>query len=101
MAKRKHLKQRVNDICAILAQQWFMAVVTTVKQGDEAAQPLMDIDALQREFISRISHTPREGAKAYYRAFYNDFNERLNKLYDAIDKLAGTADDKKNEASDL
>ena len=50
----------------------------------ELMYELLEID---EEFLSRISHTEPGNAKQYYRAFYADFDNRVNAVIEKFNNL--------------
>ena len=54
------------------------------KAVGELMYELLEID---EEFLSRISHTEPGNAKQYYRAFYADFDNRVNAVIEKFNNL--------------
>ncbi len=89
MASRKDLKKNVSCIISELLTECLIRreyVPGTDKETvDSIISELIEAD---EDFTCRISHTePGMAAKAYYRAFYSDFNKKIEELIGKIEKL--------------
>ena len=88
MANRKDLKKSVGYIVGDLIMECMLRCEcvpgTNTEKAEACIAELIDIDY---EFTRRISHTQPGEAKAFYRAFYKDFNDRISAVAEKIDAL--------------
>lgn len=91
MAKRRILKKNVNGICGELFLSCaFLAGQNPSKEQQTAVQEILrDILLLQKDIISRISHTEPGSVKPFYKKLKDDFNERAGEIIEKIGKLEG------------
>lgn len=91
MAKRRILKKNVNGICGELFLSCaFLAGQNPSDEKREAAQKILsDILNLQKDIISRISHTEPGSVKAFYKKLREDFNRQAGEIIENIGKLEG------------
>lgn len=88
MASRRLLKKNVNYIIGELFVECLISSTGASKVDEKQVDlVLTDILNVQDDFISRISHTEPGNVKAFYKKFYQDFNEATNRIVEAIEKL--------------
>lgn len=89
MANRRDLKKSIGYIAGDLITECLIRYNfvpgTDLTLMDECISELIEIDA---EFVRRVSHTQPGEAKKYYRALYNDFNDRIAQVVAKIDAAA-------------
>ena len=87
MAKRRHLKKSVNNICGELFAEVLAAVLYNKANEETADEITGAILKLQNDIISRISHTEPGNVKGFYQKLRNDFNDRATEIVDQICNL--------------
>lgn len=88
MASRRKLKKNVNYIIGELFAECIIRCMASSKVAEKQAdQILAEILKVQDEFICRISHTEPGNVKGFYKKFYGDFNQEINKIAEGIEKL--------------
>ena len=88
MAKRKDLKQFVNEVSSALFAEWLAAKLYIKGVNPHMAdEVLADILNTQDDFLSRISHTQPGNVKGFYKQFHEEFDQKVTEIIDAIDKL--------------
>ena len=88
MAKRKDLKQLVNEVTSALFAECLAAKLYIKGVNPHMAdEVLTDILKMQDEFLSRISHTEPGNVKGFYKHFHAEFDQKVTEIIDAIDKL--------------
>ncbi|NCC09728.1 MAG: hypothetical protein EOM31_04350 [Bacteroidia bacterium] len=88
MANRRDLKKNVNYIAGelfqeCLVQSMFIPGIDKTKLDELMSSVLV----MQDEFISRINHTEPGNVKKFYKKFYIDFDQKVNEIIEAIEKL--------------
>lgn len=89
MAKRKTIKRNIHLICTEL---WAECVATTLYStkpcGNNVEALLHSIIKMEREYVSRVSHTePGLTAKAYFKDLFEKFNSQAGEIVDQINNL--------------
>ncbi|HZK03454.1 MAG TPA: hypothetical protein VFC94_03500 [Bacteroidaceae bacterium] len=88
MANRRLLKKNINSIIIDLITECLfyqdMVPNADVKAADDIIRELLSIN---NDFLSRVSHTEKGNAKAYYRALTSSFNKEIVKITDKIAEL--------------
>lgn len=88
MASRRLLKKNVNYITEELTAECIINSLCIrgidQKKNDEL---IFEILKVQKEFISRISHTEPGNVKGFYKKFRSDFNAKVEEIIDAMGKL--------------
>ena len=88
MASRRNLKKVISDIIGdILSECIIYANYVPGVDEKEVSDLMLELLDIDEEFIARISHTEPGNAKKYYRAFYTDFDNRINAVIDRINNL--------------
>ena len=88
MAKRKDLKQFVNEVSSALFAECLVAKLYIKGVNPHMAdEVLADILNTQDDFLSRISHTQPGNVKGFYKQFHEEFDQKVTEIIDAIDKL--------------
>lgn len=82
MANRKTLKKYINYSLDQLAIDCLLLSRTE----ETSSEVLLKIFDLHDEMIRRINHTPREGAKAYYKETFENYRNTLQEIADAANK---------------
>ena len=91
MAKRKDLKQFVNEVSSALFAECLAAKLYFKGVNPHVADEILtDILTMQDDFLSRISHTEPGNVKGFYKKFNQEFDQRVTEIVDAIDKLTLT-----------
>lgn len=90
MAKKRLLKQSINQICEeLFAECLACTLYGNTKNTDSYEALAYSILKLQGDFIRRISHPePGMEAKAYYKKLKDDFVAQASDLIDQINNLA-------------
>lgn len=88
MANRRDLKKNVNYIAGELFQEclvhsMFIPGIDKTKLDEVMGSILV----MQDEFLCRINHTEPGNVKNFYKKFYADFNQKVNEIIEAIEKL--------------
>lgn len=85
MSSRRRLKKQVKYVIDELLIE-YMLVESSSKNADKESlqQALYGIVELNNEFTTRISHTEPGNAKAYYAAFFKDFNAKVNQIMGSL-----------------
>ena len=89
MAKRKTIKRNIHLICTDL---WAECVATTLYSAtpsDNNVEALLhSIIKLEREYVSRVSHTePGMEPKKYFKDLFDKFNSHASEIVDQINNL--------------
>ena len=91
MAKRKDLKQFVNEVSSALFAECLAAKLYVKGVNPLLADELLtEILTVQDDFLSRISHTQPGNVKGFYKQFHEEFDQKVTEIIDAIDKLTLT-----------
>ena len=87
MASRKNLKKQISSITfgllseCLIRKQYIPG--TDCKAIDAIISEILDTDI---DFTSRISHTEPGSARKYYKAFYSDFNSRIDSILKKLEE---------------
>ncbi|MBU3853258.1 MAG: hypothetical protein H9789_05480 [Candidatus Paraprevotella stercoravium] len=89
MAKRRILKKNINGICGelFLSCAFLAGQNPTAEKKEQANKILTDIINLQKDIISRVSHTEPGSVKPFYKKLKEDFNKGVEEIIDNIGKL--------------
>ncbi|MCQ2057727.1 MAG: hypothetical protein MJY75_05905 [Bacteroidaceae bacterium] len=88
MASRRNLKKDVSYVIGDVFTECLIYKELVPGTDKAAADDLMvDLLKMDTEFITRISHTQPGEAKQYYRTYYRDFNEALQKVVAKLNSL--------------
>ena len=88
MASRRNLKKDISYVIGdIFTECLIYKELVPGTDRDEADRLMIDLLAIDNEFTSRISHTEPGAARKYYRAFYKDFNDRIQEVIAKMVKL--------------
>lgn len=88
MASRKNLKKDISYVIGDLFTECLIYKELVPGTDREAADSLLvDLLKIDNEFTTRISHTEPGAAKQFYRAFYKDFNDRIQEVVAKLVKL--------------
>lgn len=88
MASRRKLKKNVNYIAGeLFAECLITAEFIPGTDKEKSDEILVEILKMQEEFVSRISHTEPGNTKGFYKKFYKDFDDNVNEIVEAIEKL--------------
>ena len=91
MAKRKDLKQFVNEVSSALFAECLAAKLYLKGVNPHMAdEVLTDILKTQDDFVNRLSHTEPGNVKGFYKQFHAEFDQKVTEIIDAIDKLTLT-----------
>ncbi|MCQ2058975.1 MAG: hypothetical protein MJY71_03990 [Bacteroidaceae bacterium] len=85
MASRRLLKKEIKYIVDQLLVEYLFVETGCKENNRENLDKALDcISDLNDEFISRIAHTEQNNPKAYYKAFYKDFNAKVNEIMNLL-----------------
>ncbi|MBO7247200.1 MAG: hypothetical protein J6V02_02505 [Bacteroidaceae bacterium] len=88
MASRRNLKKVISDIIGDILSECIIYANYVPGVDQKAVGELMyELLEIDEEFLSRISHTEPGNAKQYYRAFYADFDNRVNAVIEKFNNL--------------
>lgn len=88
MASRRNLKKDISYVIGdIFTECLIYKELVPGTDRDEADRLMVELLEIDNEFTSRISHTEPGDAKKYYRAFYKDFNDRIQEVIAKMVKL--------------
>lgn len=89
MASRKDLKKTISRIIDELIAECMIRSQFVPGTDNEAAGAIVgELIGIDADFISRISHTEPNDAKKYYRALYNDFDNKMEEILKKIEALS-------------
>jgi len=87
MTKRT-LKRNINYICREMLAECIASALYSGKPDKENVDNLLKtILKLQRDYISRISHTEPNIAKVYYKKLKQHFHKEVDEIVDHINNL--------------
>lgn len=90
MANRRDLKKNVNYISNLLIGACIYEGVDASETKREAIKPiLVKAMSLQKDIVSRISHTEPGNTKVFYKKLREDFNKGINELFHELEGLNG------------
>lgn len=88
MASRRNLKKVISDIIGDVLTECIICANYVPGIDQKAISDIMlELIDIDEEFIARISHTEPGNAKQYYRAFYADFDNRINAVIEKFNNL--------------
>lgn len=89
MAKRRHLKRDIAEVCTDLMAE---VVAISLYDGESNKENLLAIIAailhIRREFVERVSHVePGMAAKTYFKDLKDSFNQQIQEVIDHINNI--------------
>ena len=75
------------SVFALMQSGLFTEIVLIDADKDKADELMSEVQKMQDEFVTRISHTEPGNVKGFYKKFRADFNAKVNEIIEAIGKL--------------
>lgn len=88
MASRRNLKKSVKYIINDLYMESMICSLCSSEENiAEAEKMIHRVMKLQKEYISRISHTEPGNVKGFYKKFKEDFSKEISDIIGELSKL--------------
>ena len=90
MASRRNLKKGVNYISNLLIGMCIYEGAMADEAKRESLKPiLLKAVNLQKDIVSRISHTEPGNTKGFYKKLREDFNKGVTELFQELESVNG------------
>jgi hypothetical protein len=81
MASRRQLKKQLKYTYSEL---YFLCAFSNTKDENANEELINKLIILNQDTISRISHTDKKNAKAYYKNLFKDINEGIEEIFEQL-----------------